>query len=867
MVKVENQDTLWLLTMRFLKMNRRRNQIAVLAIVLTTILFTSLFTGAVSMMLSKLEADKKTYSSWSHVILQDVTGEEAQRVSDILKNNSSVERFGVDIFVGTLQDERILFQTEVRSADADAAESFCNAPIQGRMPENENEIALSSLVLDALGIPYKINEKISDNKIRLTIALDNADAKEALVTRDFYLCGWWQGDVSDYSQYAWVSEAFAEDTAPKVTREALDNGAMSGAVSFSIWYKNLWNLRQKTEELGRKCGFLQTGVRSKGFQINPAFEGLTGEGGISLSGIAAMILLIVLAGYLIIYNVFSISVKTDIRAYGLLKNVGTTGKQLARIVRMQAFCLCLAGIPAGLLIGYGCGVLLSPALTADIDSIGYLQEVTISADPLIFAASALFALVTVYLSCLQSCRIVARVSPVEALRIADGGRMHAGMHGRFGHTINKKAGSINKSVIDASLWGMALGNFSRNWKRGMIVMFSIALSLVTFNGIFMMVRGYRFDTYQQVYMASDFALDKLPDYAPYAVLNGVTEEAQRLINACPYAERIGYVRYSEEYHEMEPHLCAVWDEIVRERLSSSWMERWEQMKAENQMQITLMGIDRAVFDKLQWRGEPHTWEEFLRGDYVIVDYPLFAGQDVHNYQVGDDFRMAYQSGIERKYQVLGEARLPYSLDYPYTNLVTVTVLIPDEEFIACTGSAAAMHAFIDAVPGSEEKVQQYLKETVLSKDSALLLHSVLDLKASYERFLNKYYFVGGALAIVLALIGMMNFLNVMASSVLSRKRELALLEVVGMTKKQIRGMLVAEGCLYLGGAFLLAVLVTALFGGRLLTAALGQAFYFQIKATVLPSVILLPLLVGIAFFIPVHQFRQMSRESVVERIS
>lgn len=858
MVKVENQDTLWLLTMRFLKMNRRRNQIAVMAIVLTTMLFTSLFTGAVSMTLSRLEADKKTYSSWSHVILQDVTGEEAQRVSDILKNNSSVERFGVDIFVGTLQDERILFQTEVRSADADAAESFCNAPIQGRLPENEDEIALSSLVLDALGIPYEKNGKISDNKIRLTIALDNADGAEALVTRDFYLCGWWQGDVSDYSQYAWVSEAFAKDTAPKVTREELENGAMSGAVSFSIWYKNLWNLRQKTEELGKNCGFLQTGVRSKGFQINPAYEGLTGEGGISLSGIAAMILLIVLAGYLIIYNIFSISVKTDIRAYGLLKNVGTTGKQLARIVRMQAFCLCLAGIPAGLFAGYGCGALLSPTLTADIDSIGYVQEVTVSADPLIFAASAVFALVTVYLSCIQSCRIVARVSPVEALRIADGGQMH----GRSGH-----AGSVSKSVIDASVWGMALGNFGRSWKRGMIVMFSIALSLVTLNGIFMMVRGYRFDAYQQVYMASDFALDKLPDYAPYAVLNGVAEETQRLINACPYAERIGYVRYAEEYHEMEPRLCAVWDEIVREQLSSSWTERWEQMKAENQMQITLMGIDCAVFDKLQWRGETHTWEEFLRGDYVIVDYPLFAGQDVHSYQAGDDFRMTYQSGIEREYQVLGEARLPYSLDYPYTNLVTVTVLIPDEEFIACTGSAAAMRAFIDAVPGSEEKVQQYLKETVLSEDSALLLHSVLDLKASFARYLNKYYFVGGALAIVLALIGMMNFLNVMAASVLSRKRELALLEVVGMTKKQIRRMLIAEGCLYLGGAFLLAVLVTALFGGQLLTAALGQAFYFQIKVTVLPSVILLPLLVMTAFFIPGYQFRQMSRESVVERIS
>lgn len=94
----------------------------------------------------------------------------------------------------------------------------------------------------------------------------------------------------------------------------------------------------------------------------------------------------------------------------------------------------------------------------------------------------------------------------------------------------------------------------------------------------------------------------------------------------------------------------------------------------------------------------------------------------------------------------------------------------------------------------------------------------------------------------------------------------ALLEVVGMTKKQIRRMLTAEGCLYLAGAFLLAVLVTVLFGGQLLTAALGQAFFFHIEVTVLPSVILLPLLVASVWSISIVQFRRMSRESIVERI-
>lgn len=100
-----------------------------------------------------------------------------------------------------------------------------------RLPEKADEIALSSLVLDALGVAYlyeDLNKDLNKNliKITLTIAVDNADGKEEQITRAFTLCGWWQGDVSDYSQYAWVSEAFAAEVAPKVTREALEGGAI-----------------------------------------------------------------------------------------------------------------------------------------------------------------------------------------------------------------------------------------------------------------------------------------------------------------------------------------------------------------------------------------------------------------------------------------------------------------------------------------------------------------------------------------------------------------------------------------------------------------------------------------------------------------
>ena len=60
--------------------------------------------------------------------------------------------------------------------------------------------------------------------------------------------------------------------------------------------------------------------------------------------VAAFLLLVIFTGYLIIYNIFQISVAGDIRFYGLLKTIGTTPRQLKRIIRQQALLLCLIGM-------------------------------------------------------------------------------------------------------------------------------------------------------------------------------------------------------------------------------------------------------------------------------------------------------------------------------------------------------------------------------------------------------------------------------------------------------------------------------------------------------------------------------------------
>ena len=280
-------------------------------------------------------------------------------------------------------------------------------------------------------------------------------------------------------------------------------------------------------------------------EVNPAYN-LFEEDSFSFSSLIIMILFVILAGYLIIYNIFNISVKTDIRAYGLLKNVGTTGKQLKKIVRMQAWRLSAIGIPIGLLCGYLAGLCMAPSLTADAAisaQAGKTAQTVVSANPLIFLAAILLTLLTVYLSSLQACKMVERVSPVEALRLAEGEQSH--------RKIKK-----NTSV---TWWGMAVQNVLRNWKKGLIVMLSIALSMVVVNCIVMLVQGYDFDSYRKVFLASDFQLDQMTGSLSNTNFNGITPEIKEILDECPDSAKTGYVYYSEETHKMEPELLKTWE--------------------------------------------------------------------------------------------------------------------------------------------------------------------------------------------------------------------------------------------------------------------------------------------------------------------
>lgn len=850
MVKINNNKTLFMITRRILQRNRKRNLLAVVSIVLTSLLFTSLFIGSESLILTKRATEIRQFMSSSHAIAQDSTPQQGEKTEQAIKDSDDVERYGKGIFLGSAVNPELSFSAEVRYADENMAESFNCVPTKGRLPEKEDEIAVSSLVLDRLGVPHELGQKV---KITWEKWEENYEAKT--VTDEFTVTGYWEGDKAVLAQLLFVSQDYAVKNCIVPTENYIENGYYCGTYSYAIWYHNLWKLQDKTQEINVAAGLEG---KENDVQVNPAYD-LMEEDSFSFGSLIFLALFIVLCGYLIIYNVFSLSVRNDIRAYGLLKNIGTTGKQLKRIVRLQALRLSLIGIPIGMVAGYLTSVWMAPSLNADGSMDGQLSAAVVHADAFIFILAVLLTLVTVYLSCLQSCRMVDKVSPVEALRLAENDTTHSR------RKMQKRKKKKEKSVM----WYLAVRNIVGEWKKGILVMLSIALSMVVVNCTVMLVNGYDFEEYSQIFTASDFQIDQMTGTFDTSNFEGIDNHLKKVIEDCPYSSETGYVYYSSQKLKMTENVSKNWDRFADE-YKQYWNDyannRWRKVKESGKISVHLMGVNEAAFHKLEWRNKLCSWEEFCTGKYAIVDYNKDIEEPNSYYEKGSKMNMKFKEGSAKEYEILGEANMPYSMDYPFADMFYITVILPENEFIEKTGIDSAMLCSIDAKDGQIEKVSEYIKNEVSKENDMLHVTSILDMKKSFGKYVNKYYFIGTILAAILFFIGAMNFYNAISTSIISRKRELTMLEAVGMTEKSIIWMLIAEGFIYFIGAFIIAIFIICFASESILAHTIGLAFFFHMHLTLIPIATMIPLFVLIAVMIPYRQYCIMCRESIVERI-
>lgn len=836
MIKVDNKKAIKKLANNSFKANKLRNIFAIAAIVLTTVMFTTLFTVGMSMKDSLEESTMRQTGGKAHGSFKYLTQEKYDR----LKSHKLSSNMEYSIILGVAENEALRkHPSEIRFATDGQAEFQFAKPTKGNMPKKINEVALDTIVLDYLGLPYELGQEI---ELEYTLGGE-------LVKDKFILSGYWEGDKIIPASQIWISREYLDSKLEDYV-SAGENDPI-GKIFADVMFKNSYNIENRMSQILVESGY---GVNDIDFGVNWAYIGNSGEADIpAVLAVIGGLALIIFCGYLIIYNIFFISVSRDIRFYGLLKTIGTTSKQIGRIIRKQSLILSLIGIPIGLILGYIIGIVLTPMVLGRLNIAGEI----FSANPIIFIGAAIFALVTVLISVRKPAKMAGKVSPIEALRNTEG-------------KVGAKATA--KKSQGGKLRKMAFANVFRSCKKTLLVTISLSLSLIILNCTYALVKGFDMDTYLSKKIVSDFVIADTNYFNVYTGYNGedtLNEGFLRDLEVLDGVSEIGNVRFVENMLKIDNTLKNNVDKILKNQPELYTDGYDEQIEAEITSGLTLphtYGIDETIMKQLKVFEGEIDYEKLKSGKYIIVTPFNVESGEGRFYNVGEKVTIDYGNGNSEEYEVMAIAAIPHNLSVRHGHLFDLDFYVSVEEFEAQMGVIAPMVTMMNVKDANETDIEAFLKNYCENINKDMNYESKSTFVEEFNGIQRTYMSVGTVLSFIIAVIGIMNFINTMITSVISRKHELAMLQSIGMTNKQMNEMLILEGLTYAGltTMFVLTLGTAICYFG--VSAFMGGIWFFKFQFTIMPVLICLPILFVLAVIVPVICYKIASKDSVVERL-
>lgn len=847
----EEKNMMRVLASRSFAANKNRNLVAIFAIVQTTLMFTTLFVLSGSMEKNLREMNFRQAGNNSHLTFEYVSEEE----TEIIAAHELVKSWGKSIVLGVAENEELTGrQVEIRYGDEFYARSVFSLPDTGKLPEKENEIALDTITLDLMGLPHRLGQEV-------TFLWRKDLESDDYIASQFVLSGYWEGNAAAMASMAWVSEDFIQRECGDIDQKELrEKGKYFGMGMLHVNVRGRGNPEKTAEKIKRDTGLTQASC-----SMNIAFDDAVGRN--IVGEIIPMLFgmpLVFASGYLIIYNIFQISVAADIRFYGRLKTLGASKRQLRKIIYGQANRLCAAGIPIGLAAGYILGAVLVPVIIT-----GGEGKAAVSANPLVFAGSALFAWITVGISCRKPARIAGKVSPVEALRYVEGGSC-----GRR---------KMKKGAKGAGIFGMALANLGRDKKRTFTAICSLTLGLTLLSILYAKNASFDIDKYMSQTVISDFEVKDSSIGTYLGVYNPrgttITRDLETKIESLRGLEGTGRLYSQVFHHSIGPSALENIKNYYSAKERLSYMEEMDpglaasyyDMIDKKECAAVLYGIEGLILDVLSQDyylvDGTLEKEKFLSGGFVLVEAAAGAEENKAEiqptYGVGD-----YVELNGKRYEVMGVVAKLQDITEGINGdeAEWLSFYLPADIFREQYPDNTIRKLFFNVSKEEESGAQQMLEAYREKTDKALPVTSKATLEEHYKEQTRANTVMGFAISIIIALVGVLNFVNSMATAVIARQKEFAMIQSLGMTKRQLRRMLVEEGLLYggitLAASYLLGTLGVAA-GVRMMVAGhWTETFHF----TLTPLVICTPILLGLAILIPCLCFKNLERQSIVERL-
>lgn len=801
---------------------KSKNILIGIAIILTTLLLFVIPSIGKDMVEVNFAVINKIYPTW-HALYRNVDESTVMK----LAAHHDVKTYGLRSDAGymNLEDATV----SMMYMDRTGMELYKVKLKEGQLPQKENDIVVSKGILEALGQNGKIGDTIT---VPYQILKD--DGLDYTKEKDFRICGFLADNENSKEQKQYtslVSEAFLKAEIPVEQvkyRFLLQVNGQKGNTT-ADYTETIQNIAR------------QFGISEDDMNINKEYLAANYVDPATIPVIVGIMLIVVLAGIITIYSVYYVSMNQRVREFGKLKAIGATKRQLRQIVLREGMGVALFAIPIGLLIGtVAVKVVLlqfvehakdSNVLVTEAYKVVAKGEVQLYYWWIYLLAIAV-TLCTVYLSLMKPMRMAAKVSEIEAMRYQGG---------------SKRQKSSRKGYQFLNIGRLTKRNLAENKKKSTITIVSMAVT-----GIFVMMVATVLSCANPMESAKSSIVGQYeispivesgnkehPEYewAEVQKNNPLNEGLKQQIEEIDGVERV------DVFTALKVSGGPFEEEIGTEFINGVPEEYAEELKK---------GITEGNV----------TYEELKSGDKVILDRAL-----LHWYpdiKVGDKLKLNIHDG-DNTFQKEIEVAAIGEYGRGLTNYNCLIMAKEGAEKLTINNSSSYFQVIADK--DYDEALEASL-QAIVDGSGRLQMRTW---KNEYDTWENAMQMTRGAcyaFIIILAAISIMNLINTMINSVHVRKKELGMMQAIGMSDRQLMKMLQLEGIFYTVGTLIISIGVGSLAGYPLFLYAKRtgmfdiSTYHYPVTAAIIIILTLFVIQMLLAIFIA----KSVRKDSLIERI-
>lgn len=794
---------------RYLKSNKKRTALTIIGIILSVALITSICTFILTVQNSMLEQQIKEVGAF-HAVVEKATRADIEK----LEINPKIDKLGLG-----KSEEPVQFIKDKLIGINHLNESgfeLMNVQLEeGELPKKGNEIAVERWILRYFESGIKVGDEIE-------IKDEKGNAK-SYVLSGIVKDDWRSQNIGTAKGYMAVDHEIlqgSEVTALVQIKEKADKWQVINEIKESV---------SEGAEVSHNEDLMRLTGESSDSGLNAA-----------ITTVVIMVIgIVVLATVVVIYNAFQISIAERIKQIGLLRAIGTTKKQIINLVLREATLMILIGVPLGMFFGIIAVYCIAFVFTK-LTPTGDFSNLKVVLSPITLILSGIIGALSIYASAYLPARSAGKTSPLVAISsqalIKKEKRSRGGLFlGRF-------------LKID---WGMALKNVKRNKKRFYVTVFSMAISVTLFV-TFTSFAKFSSNFTDEITESNDMDFSVSLNYNDDNV-DGISEKLIDEVKAIPNVENI-YKRYSRLStcealvdRSIIPEEVLKWSEesgkefgMNENRLPTVSLDGKEKLS----IPVVIDAYDEGKLEKSHKYVKEGSIDNLKEDAIIVVRNTRFFGErtlisPMANLKVGDE--------------------VPLSTDYYYDGESSEVQIKEDLNYASDEVEKLKVAAIVEVAPFKDADYYETLNIIVSEKTAEKIIKDNLYLQNQYYvesldirltddvyvdgvdsalrelentnpgiTYFNKIEFnkqdkafkiqmliLLMGFTIVISLISAVNIVNTVTTNILLRRKELAALEAIGMTNKQVRRMITFEGVLF------------GIYGG-IIGSVLGTAFSYML---------------------------------------